>query len=1094
MPSSCNAIPDSACVNETERTNCRRCAAPLSAGVPGGLCAACLGGDLFSDEPDPVPFTHIGDYELLEEIGRGGMGLVYRARQVSVNRAAAVKLILTGPLASVVERQRFVAEAEAAAALDHPGIVAVYEAGEEDGQPFFAMQLIEGESLSARLARGAGCKPKEAAELIRRTSLAVQHAHERGFLHRDLKPGNILLDAAGAPHVTDFGLARRMDDESKLTLTGAAVGTPSYMAPEQTDTRRPPTTAVDVYGLGAILYELLSGHPPFREKSLPELFVAIREKEAASISAVRSEVDRDLDIICRKCLEKEPARRYRSSQALADDLQHWLSGEPISARPVGKTERLVRWCRRRPAIAGLAAAAAVFFLAGLTGIVWQWRRADKAADSATAAQHDAEARAHDARTALYAADMNLCQAALKANNLGRARRLLDAHRPAPGASDLRGWEWRYLWAQCRSSASAVLPTAKQEVRGVLCSLDGATAVSNDDHGRLIFYDIASRSALKKYRSGFAGGPLTLAPDGLSFLCPVTANLCEIWDFSPKVIQKLPLTSHLAASAFSPDGTLAAVQCFDGTVRVFHCPSAAVRHEFKLPPIIAGQAGAVAFVPGDPLRLAVGSEAEVRLYRCDDWNLERSWTAHKGDFISALAVSPDGTRLATGACFSDAAVRVWDTATGEKKAHLDGHTSWISALLFARDGSALYCASADQTISVWRTDKWIREAELRGHTDEVWGLNFAGDGLISAGKNGEIMLWPGGSSSQATGRFQFPPDTLSVLDAGTTGDLLAMRPGFITRWKPGTWQRGAEYPLPGGTMQVSNTGMLAIRRPDDKVQVLDGSAEPPQTVAELEMPPFSQMQADSAGRWLVFRHEDNSFTLYDIAARRAQRLTVEGNLRSVLFDDRAIQIIAWIYREETKDYAVLRYDVAGARWLPAEPSLGIPGKVRCDDQFRWMAKLDGSRAMLARVSPFEKVLEFDQENSEPCVCFSPNSQWLAIANEAAWARLWRLPENGVPAEPRILRGHLNAIFSMVFTPDSSRLVTLCANREAAKFWDPESGVELLTLSGEGTMLLFSRFTQNGETLLASRPGQGNVWQAWHAPSLERIAEVEKRSGW
>ena len=1062
--------------------------------MPGGLCAACLGGDLFSEEESALPFTRIGDYELLEEIGRGGMGLVYRARQISVNRPAAVKLILTGPLASVLERQRFVAEAEAAAALDHPGIVAVYEAGEEDGQPFFAMQLIEGESLSARLARGAGFKPREAAEIIRRTALAVQHAHERGFLHRDLKPGNILLDAAGAPHVTDFGLARRMDDDSHLTLTGAAVGTPSYMAPEQTDTRRPPTTAVDVYGLGAILYELLSGRPPFQEKSLPELFVAIREKEAASISAVKSEVDRDLDIICRKCLEKEPARRYRTALALAEDLQHWLNGEPISARPVGKTERLVRWCRRRPAIAGLAAAAAVFFLAGLTGIVWQWRRADKAADTAIAAQQNAEARAHDARTALYAADMNLCQAALKANNLGRARRLLDAHRPAPGAPDLRGWEWRYLWEQCRSGAAAMLPKTKSALRGVVCSPDGATAVSNDDHGRLIFYDIASRSERSKKRSGFDGGPLTPAPDGMSFICPMDDTACEIWDFSPKVIQKLPLTGHLAASAFSPDGTLAAVQCFDGTVRVFYCPSAEVKHEFKLPAIIAGHAGAVAFVPGDPLRLAVGSEAEVRLYRCADWNLERSWTAHKGDFISALAVSPDGSRIATGSCFSDAAVRVWDVATGEKKAQLDGHTSWISTVLFSQDGSTLYCASANQTISVWRTDKWTLEKELRGHTDEVWGLNFAGDGLISAGKNGEILLWHGGSASQATGRFQFPPDTLSVLDAGTTGDLLAMRPGFITRWKPGTWQRGAEYQLPGGTMKVSNTGMLAIRRPDNKVQVLDGSAEPPQTVAELEMPPFSHMQADSAGRWLVFRHEDNSFTLYDIAARRAQRLTVEDSLRSVVFDDRAAQVIAFTYREAAKDYAVRRYDAATARWLPAEPTVGIAGKVRCDDQFHWMAKLDGSRAVLARVSPFEKVLEFEQESSEPSVCFSPDSRWLAIANEAAWARLWRLPECGVPAEPRILRGHLNAIFSMAWTPDASRLVTLCSNREAAKFWDPETGLELLTLSGGGTMLLFSRFTHNGETLLASRPGQGNVWQAWHAPSLGRIAEVEKSSGW
>jgi WD40 repeat protein len=397
---------DNDSVKETTLAQCRRCGAPLHGGVPGGLCAACFGGGLFTEEPEGLPFTRIGDYELLEEIGRGGMGLVYRARQISLNRPAAVKLILTGPLASVVERQRFVAEASAAAALEHSGIVAVYEAGEEDGQPFFAMQLIEGASLSTRLSNGPRFALREAAELMRRTALAIQHAHERGFLHRDLKPGNVLLDHKGAPHVTDFGLARRVDDDSRLTLTGAAVGTPSYMAPEQTDTRRPPTTAVDVYSLGAIFYELLAGRPPFAEKSLPELFVAIREKEPASISAIRSEMDRDLDIICRKCLEKDPSRRYRTAQALADDLQHWMDGVPIAARAVGKAERLWRWCRRRPAIAGLAAAVVVLFFTGLVLVLWQWDRANR--------------EAHTAKEALQRSEESLWQANVSE---ARARRI-----------------------------------------------------------------------------------------------------------------------------------------------------------------------------------------------------------------------------------------------------------------------------------------------------------------------------------------------------------------------------------------------------------------------------------------------------------------------------------------------------------------------------------------------------------------------------------------------------------------------------------------------------------------------------------------------
>ncbi len=374
--------------------------------------------------------SRVGDFELQEEIGRGGMGVVYRARQISLNRTVAVKLILTGPLASREERRRFLAEAEAAAALEHPGIVAIHEAGEEDGQPFFAMQLIEGESLSARLRRTRGPLPaREATVLILTTALAVQHAHERGFLHRDLKPGNILLDLAGAPHVTDFGLARRLDAEVGLTLTGAALGTPSYMAPEQTDTRRPPTTAVDIYSLGAIFYEMLSSRPPFTGDSLPALFLAIRQDEPASLTAAPAGVDRDLDVICLKCLEKEPLRRYRTAQALADDLQRWLNGEPITARAARAPERLWRWCRRRPAIAGLAAASLLIFAAGLAGVVSQWRRADREAALAVAALRQAEEslwKANVSEAKALRISRARGQRTLSLASLGQAA----AHRPA----------------------------------------------------------------------------------------------------------------------------------------------------------------------------------------------------------------------------------------------------------------------------------------------------------------------------------------------------------------------------------------------------------------------------------------------------------------------------------------------------------------------------------------------------------------------------------------------------------------------------------------------------------------------------------------
>ena len=1100
--SSATTKPDSARVNETERTHCRRCAAPLSQGVPGGLCAACLGGDLFADEESPLPFTRIGDYELLEEIGRGGMGLVYRARQISVNRPAAVKLILTGPLASAVERQRFVAEASAAAALDHPGIVAVYEAGEEDGQPFFAMQLIEGVSLSARLSAGPRLAPRESAELMRRVAMAVQHAHERGFLHRDLKPGNILLDANGAPHVTDFGLARRVGDESHLTLTGAAVGTPAYMAPEQTDTRRPPTTAVDVYSLGAILYEMLSGQPPFSERSLPELFVAIREKEPASISAVRSEVDRDIDIICRKCLEKETARRYRTAQTFADDLQRWLSGEPITARAVGKLERLWRWCRRRPAIAGLAAAALLLALAGGAGVAWQWQRAvenawraDDNAARESEARHNAEANTREARAALYAADMNLCQAALRANNLGRARRLLDAHRPAPGGEDMRGWEWRYLWAQCRSAAAGSLPAMAHEVRGVVCTPNGQQAVVNDDHGRLMLWDVKERKMLAEWRSGYDGGPLTATPDGRAFLAPVRKDRCELLDFEGKVLRKFPLTASLTEAAFSPDGGMLAVQSLDGSVRLFQTESAALLQEIKLPPVNTGPGGGIAFVTGDSVRLAVGSHSQLKIFRCSDGTLEREWQAHPGSFISALAVSPDAKWLATGSCFDSGAIHIWEAATGVRAATLEGHTSWISTLRFSPDGAHLFSAAADQTVQIWQTIDWKQSAVLRGHSDEIWSLNFAGDGLISGGKNGEVMFWPGGTAPQTAGRFEFPASTHEVVDAGDGGDLIELSSSFATRYTPGIWRGGPPYPLPAGIMNYNLRGILATREPDEKVRILDAAAHPPQQLALLDMEPYQTIFFDTAGRWLVFPHETNAITVFDIPSRTARRLAMQGSPEGIGFDAAAGKIAVWTYDRGAKQSSFQIYDDGADHWMEPRPCPGLFGTLRVvDERFRWVAMLAGSKVGVARISPFETLLDLTQENRVPAVAFSREGNWVAIASEAAWARLWRLPEEGAPKEPRILRGHLNAVHGLTFTADSTRLVTLCSNQEAAKFWDVVTGLEVLTLSGNSTFLQYARFSGNGETLLASRPGSGNTWQAWHAPSLEAIAAAEKIQSW
>lgn len=309
----------------------------------------------------------IGEYELLDEIGRGGMGIVFRARHRTLGRLVALKMILAGAWASPEHQRRFRAEAEAVASLDHPQIVPIYEIGEHEGHSYFSMRLIDGGSVAEQMCRFTD-DPRGAATLIAQVARALHHAHQRGVLHRDLKPSNILLDTEGRPYIADFGVAKRLGAGWEATLSGVLLGTPAYMAPEQADGRRDAvTTATDVYGLGAILYALLTGKPPFEGDSLDAILAQVREQTPASPGDVNRRVDRDLATICRKSLEKDPKQRYATAEALAEDLERYLAGEPIQARTYGQFHRLVLWSRQRERVrqAGL-----VSIFLGTALLVW----------------------------------------------------------------------------------------------------------------------------------------------------------------------------------------------------------------------------------------------------------------------------------------------------------------------------------------------------------------------------------------------------------------------------------------------------------------------------------------------------------------------------------------------------------------------------------------------------------------------------------------------------------------------------------------------------------------------------------------------------
>ena|GEM_PF-4539973 len=298
---------------------------------------------------------YFGDYELLDEIARGGMGVVYKARQVNLNRVVALKMILTGELASEEDVQRFYTEAEAAAKLEHPGIVPIFEIGEHTGQHFFSMGFIDGESLADQVKEGP-LPPRDAASITKQVAEAIAFAHQNNVIHRDLKPANVLIDRNGQAKVTDFGLAKQTDAGAELTGTGQILGTPGYMPPEQAagDTDRIGPGA-DIYSLGAVLYALLTGRAPFQSASVMDTLMQVLEKEPVAPRELNSAVDQDLETICLKCLQKEPGQRYQTAGELSADLERYLNGEAVLARPISQTARLWRWCKRNRTIATLTA-------------------------------------------------------------------------------------------------------------------------------------------------------------------------------------------------------------------------------------------------------------------------------------------------------------------------------------------------------------------------------------------------------------------------------------------------------------------------------------------------------------------------------------------------------------------------------------------------------------------------------------------------------------------------------------------------------------------------------------------------------------------
>ncbi len=627
--------------------------------------------------PAPAVGTSLGEYELLEVIGSGGTGVVYRARQRNPNRLVALKAVRGGGLASADGMRRFRAEIETVAALEHPIIVPLYDVGEHAGQPFFTMKLLEGGNLARRVATGSqpsesgapDRSPAEAARLMVAVARAIHYAHQRGVLHRDLKPSNVLLDADGRPHVADFGLAKWLTADASLTETGALVGTPGYMAPEQTASGTEVTTATDVYGLGTILYALLTGRAPFRGDTPLEVVTQVRERDPEAPARLCPAVDRDLETVCLKCLRKEPGQRYGSAEALAEDLERWLRGEPVAARRAGRLERGWRWCRRNPAVATLSAALALLLLFAVVGlsagiVLLSRETSEKEAQRADAARQreiadEQRSRAVEGsrvlRRQVYAADVERASRVMLTMRQEAISDLMTRYLPGDGEDDLRGFEWYYLRWLSQGGAAG---------RRVLRSHLG---------------DIYS---------------VAFAPDGKTLATAGSDSFIRLWDVTTGQIRSV-LWGHLGmlrGVAFSPDGKTLASASDDCTVKLWDVASGRVRNTLRGH---TDRVHCVAFSPDGTVVASGGKDRWVRVWDARTGQEQYRWRAHE-DTVESVAFSPNGQMIATT---GGPDMKLWDVRfeQGHLAGHalrflVGGHGDAARCVRFSHDGSVVATAA------------------------------------------------------------------------------------------------------------------------------------------------------------------------------------------------------------------------------------------------------------------------------------------------------------------------------------------------------------------------------------------------------------------